>query len=148
MEIRGQIEQADALTLALTVNSARKQREAVAAIKALGGGIAYEHEYYSPRQEPPGPEWLRELVGEEYFFTIIIVLLHSTTVTDEGLEHLQGLTSLQHLNLNSTKVTDEGLEHLKGLTNLEYLSLYDTKVTDEGENKLQKALPNCEIIGP
>ena len=109
--------------LALTVNAARKQREAVAAIEALGGRVFYEYEWSFPSPEPSGPKWLRELVGEEYFFTIIDVDLRSTKVTDAGLEHLKGLKSLVQLDLNSTKVTDEGVE------------------------KLQKALPNCEIYG-
>jgi hypothetical protein len=37
------------------------------------------------------------------------------------------------------------LEHLKGLTKLKWLSVCDTNVTDEGVEKLQKALPDCEI---
>ena len=57
-----------AVRLALTANAARKQRAAVAAIEALGGSVRYEHEQNSPSLEPlPGPKWLRELVGEEYF---------------------------------------------------------------------------------
>ena len=58
--------------------------------------------------------------------------LSDTKVTDAGLEYLKGLTSLQTLYLNDTKVTDTGLEHLKGLTNLQTLGLNDTQVTDEG----------------
>jgi hypothetical protein len=72
--------------------------------------------------------------------------LQDTNVTDAGLEHLKGLTKLQDLWLTRTNVTDEGLEHLTGLTNLRWLNLNETKVTDEGVKKLQKALPNCEII--
>ncbi len=145
-----------AVWLALTVHSARKQREAVAAIEALGGHVVYEHERIrrfpglvqgSPQEPPgPGPEWLRELVGEEYFVTVVGVFLHETQITDSGLEHLKGLTSLQELQLDSTKVTDTGLEHLKSLKSLHYLHLDSTNVTDEGVKKLQKALPNCEIF--
>ena len=84
-------------------------------------------------------------------------------VTDAGLEHLKGLTSLQSLSLQSLslfnsrpvtsdgrkfsfpKVTDAGLEHLKGLSSLKELYLQGTQVTDEGVKKLQEALPNCKI---
>ena len=134
-----------AVWLALLVNAATKQREAVAAIEALGGHVFYEHESNSPA-ELLGPEWLRELVGEEYFVTIIVVGLNSTKVTDAGLEHLKGLTSLQRLYLDRTNVTDAGLEHLKGLTSLQMLYLSGSHVTDEGVKKLQKALPNCQIV--
>jgi hypothetical protein len=52
---------------------------------------------------------------------------------------------LSVLNLNRTKVTDDGLEHLKGMTSLRRLLLQRTKVTDAGVRKLQQALPNCKI---
>jgi len=53
------------------------------------------------------------------------------------LEHLKGLTNLQHLRLSRTDVTDAGLEHLKALTNLEELNLSWTKVTDAGLEHLK-----------
>jgi hypothetical protein len=42
-------------------------------------------------------------------------------------------------------VTDAGLEHLKGLTSLKYLFLMNTQVTDAGMEDLQAALPKCKI---
>ena len=71
--------------------------------------------------------------------------LYNTQVTDAGLEHLKGLTSLDRLYLNNTQVTDAGLEHLKGLSSLRGLDLDNTQVTAEGRASLRKALPNCEI---
>ena len=66
--------------------------------------------------------------------------------TDAGLESIQGLTSLERLDLGfCLGVTDAGLENLKGLTNLRYLDLSFTDTTDEGAVTLQAALPNCEI---
>ena len=35
--------------------------------------------------------------------------------------------TLTRLHLEKTQVTDAGLAHLKGLTSLEYLNLYDTR---------------------
>jgi hypothetical protein len=72
--------------------------------------------------------------------------LTETQVTDAGLVHLKGLTRLQRLYLVGTLVTNAGLIHLKGLTQLESLDLRRTNVTDAGVKKLQRALPNCEII--
>ena len=52
-------------------NRAHAQRQAVAAIKAAGGGIIYDFQYPNdgkPRpKEPPGPRWLRSMLGDEYF---------------------------------------------------------------------------------
>jgi len=58
--------------------------------------------------------------------------LNGTRVTDAGLEHVKGLTNLQWLCLTRTKVTDAGLVHLEGLTNLQWLELNNTKITDVG----------------
>lgn len=77
--------------------------------------------------------------------SVAIVNLEHTQITDAGLEHLKGLTSLQELHLCFTQVTDASLEHLKGLTDLEWLEMYDTQVTDAGVNELKKAVPRCTI---
>ena len=53
-------------------------------------------------------------------------------VTDRGLEHLAGLTSLTQLALDDTEITDAGLGQSAGLTELEYLGLEGTHVTDAG----------------
>ena len=58
---------------------------------------------------------------------------------------MEGLTSLQNLNLGGTNVTDAGLAHLKGLTDLQNLHLGNTKVTDAGVKELQQALPKAKI---
>lgn len=76
-----------AVWLGVIVNRAREQREAVEAIEAAGGwiGFDWETEYsHSERDEivfsidsrnPPGPDWLRRLVGEEFFQDAEIVVL-------------------------------------------------------------------------
>ncbi|MSR77457.1 MAG: hypothetical protein EXS63_04440 [Candidatus Omnitrophica bacterium] len=53
-----------------------------------------------------------------------------TQVSNAGLEHLKGLTNLTKLWLSGTKVSNAGLEHLKGLTNLRWLNFYEAKVSD------------------
>ena len=40
-------------------------------------------------------------------------LLGNTGITDTGLEHLENISSLRHLNLQSTSVTQEGVEVFK-----------------------------------
>lgn len=69
-------------------------------------------------------------------------------ITDAGLAHLKGLTSLETLHLENTQVGDEGLAHLKGLTKLQKLNLRGTRVSNAGLTELKQALPNCSISGP
>ncbi len=70
-----------------------------------------------------------------------------TEVTDAGLAHVEGLKQLQHLYLGNTPVTGAGLvEHLKGLGGLQSLDIIGTNVTPEGLEKLQEALPKCQIM--
>lgn len=71
--------------------------------------------------------------------------LENTKITDAGLTHLKGLSNLEYLNLYGTGVTDSGLSELEGLKNLRAVYLWQTKVTPAGAEKLQKALPQCQV---
>jgi hypothetical protein len=117
--------------------------------------------------EPPEPAWLRGLVGDDFFASVVSVYykprefakvepigglselrmlcLDSTGVADADLRCVAKCTQLQTLYLDKTRVTDAGLEHLNVLTQLQRLYLHDTEVTDAGVAKLQQALPHCEI---
>ena len=66
-----------------------------------------------------------------------LLFLNNTQVSDVGLAHLKGLTSLQRLYLNYTKVSDAGLEHLKGLSSLQELFLSGTQISDAGLAQLR-----------
>src|SRR5262245_28757129 len=59
-------------------------------------------------------------------------------VTDAGVEHLAGLTTLHSLSLGNTKVSDAGLKDLSGLSGLEELYLADDKLTNAGLAHLSK----------
>lgn len=71
-------------------------------------------------------------------------------ITDGGLAHLKGLSSLYGLYLNdcndclamtdyrcAAKVTDAGLVHLKELTGLQELRIFDANITDAGLENLR-----------
>ena len=145
-------------TIGVQIKKARDRRQAVAAIRELGGAIAFQHQL--DRTEPPGPEWFRQvafvqlhgprvndasLAAIKPFTELKSLTLVATKITDDGLVHLKGLTNLQLLDLRSTKITDDGLNHMKGLTNLSWIDLRGTQVTTYGVKKLQQALPNCDI---
>ncbi len=152
---------------AVKLEKARRQREAVEALKGVGCQLCYGRGY-----TPSVVRWMPTVLsgGSVYVPTILFggdseltdaglrnihefreparitrIYLDRTDVTDAGLENLKGLTNLKGLSLDSTQVTDTGLKHLKGLSHLEELSVLNTQVTPEGVKKLQQALPNCEI---
>ena len=141
------------------IEQKRNEREAVEAISKLGGEVMYDS-----GAAPPGPNWLRRLLGEHFFSKVDQVTLHHVTdeeltcldelpdlvsvdlegasITDVGLSHLRGLTRLENLDLRGTKVTDAGMANLLSLSNLRYLKLQGTSVTDEGRQPLY-ALKHC-----
>jgi len=168
--------------LAVEMRKAWEQGHAVAAITnlkesehapmMLTGQVNYDYEFDAPGGSllrPPGPAWLRSLLGVDFFAQVDCVILTGdqvtnaelehlkalnrlrivwitdAAVTEAGLGHLAGLPQLRALVLNETAVTDSWLEHLAGLSQLDELDLIDTKVTDAGVAKLQQALPNCTI---
>src|SRR3954454_17549939 len=61
------------------VNKARRQREAVAAVKKYGGWVHYDWEMVNGKvakgTQPHAPKWLRRLFGDEYFQEIAYVSL-------------------------------------------------------------------------
>jgi hypothetical protein len=68
-----------------------------------------------------------------------------TQITDDGLQHLAVLNTLEILGLSDTQITDDGLMCLSQLTDLKVLAIGGTLVTEQGVERLQRALPNCDI---
>jgi len=123
-----------------------------AAIEALGdrAWVVYDYQLdadglHIEGAEPPGPAWLRNLLGDD-FFADAEVVWSSTDFDDDDLAHLAGLARLRRLQLARSRVTDEGLAHLKSLPELENLSLSSTRITDAGLVHL-KQLPKLEALG-
>jgi len=149
--------------LGIKVREARQQQADVAAIAKVGY-VQYDYQFDSqgnemPDAKPPGPAWLHELLGDDFFcrvYRVVINLPYAsdadrdhvdglTMLTDADLEHLAGFTRLKQLFLDGTHVTDAELNHLEGLTQLEVLRLSDTQVTDAGLEHL-KVLPQLEWL--
>lgn len=161
-------------SLGWVVHSARVQRDAVAAIRELGGTVTYDWERKDGRSVPNGrpwaPRWLLDRVGIDYFGHVTQVRvvathelsdadlihishlsqleeldLHRSPITDARLSYLEGLADLQSLTLFHTDVGDRGLVHLRRLNRLRTLSVENTKVTNTGAEGLQRMLPNLKI---
>jgi len=71
--------------------------------------------------------------------------LSGSRVTSEGLQHLTGLAKLYMLHLDGTQVGDDGLKHLSRLRSLGVLSLDKTRVTDAGLLQLAR-MPQLERL--
>jgi hypothetical protein len=91
---------------------------------------------------PITDEGLTQLLALKELETIT---LSGTKITDAGLAHLAKLPNLKRIWVRNTAVTDAGLEHLAKLPKMEVIGLSGTAITDAGYQKLEAALPNCEI---
>jgi hypothetical protein len=115
--------------LAVKMQQVRRQREAVAAIEKLSGYVGWS--------EPSGPAWLQSPLGDDFFRSVVRVVLAGTPVTDADLEYLKGMNQLQMLDISYNQVTDAGVEHLEGLNQLQELRLCNANVTDAGIEHLK-----------
>ncbi len=157
--------------LAVKVNRANSQKAAFNSLRRFPGIISYDYQCTQSQIEPPGPAWLRDMVGVDYFADIqrvcldggkdlketemaqIGTLTHLKSlrisgpgVTDSGIAHLKNLRQLEDLALVGKGVTDAGLAHLENLSNLRRLVLSKTQVTRAGVEELRRKLPDCEIV--
>jgi hypothetical protein len=133
----------------------RQEREAVDAIRGIGGTVEYDY----TGAEPPGPAWLRRLLGDNFFSEVIGVQLPgdyslrlgfdgfgpSHGATDADLKCLSKLPNLRSLGLRATNITDDGLKELIGLTHLERLDLQHTDTGDAGLARL-KTLTELQVV--
>jgi hypothetical protein len=67
-------------------------------------------------------------------------------LTDAGVAHLMGLTSLTGLSLDNTRITDACVGQLAALARCRTLHVAGTGLTAAGIAALQASLPGCQII--
>ncbi len=76
---------------------------------------------------------------------LVDLSLGCPTLTDLYAKNLAELKQLKRLSLAGSSISDAAIQHLEGLTNLEMLDLSRTKITQAGVERLRKALPACTI---
>jgi hypothetical protein len=130
--------------LAVAMREPKQEREAAKAIEKVGGRISWGQRYSQFLPAGPNgelqmqePEWLRNLLGDDFFCGVFEVNFENIPVTDADLAHLEGMSQLDELSLNNTEVTDVGLKHLQGLCHLTALGLDNTRITDTGLQRLR-----------
>lgn len=165
-----------AVGLGWKVNKAREQREAAEAIKKHGGSLSYDWSGPPTKgksgRTPPGPEWLRRALGDEYFQDIVYVNLSyarpqlqdvtrhlgslgalvridlptdGSQATDATCADLSACRGLEILTLSGKAVTDAGVERLTNLASLRVLRVSDASLGDASP-KILKALPALEDL--
>ena len=117
--------------LSVTMREAERQRTAVTAFAKLNRLAVWSDD------APTQPDWLRKLLGANFFDSIALLRLERTAVTDAELGCVTGFSRLQRLCLDFTQVTDAGLKHLKGLSQLQQLWLTNAQVTDGGLEQIR-----------
>ena len=150
-------------------NRMRRAERQRAAVKALGeryGTVLYDFQVdeegvENPSAQLPQPEWLRNLLGDDFFRNVVIVHLNRSwdvsqpmkelawlpalrelyfdqiKLTDDQLACLEDMSGLRVLFLDRTPLSDAGMVHLKGLSRMRHLDLTDTQITDTGLENLR-----------
>ena len=166
---------ASGIWMGLQVHRAKRTRQALAELNRLEAHVFFEHEWdmsaydipsFKKASVAPGPQWLRRLVGDEYFLKVSgatvtratdeLQFLNSlpglealsivkSAITDKALERLESQSRLRYLWLDDTAVSDAGLPHLQNLKSLRFLYLRNTKVTSRGVKQLKQFLPDTRI---
>ena len=84
---------------------AERQRAVIEEFENLGGVVWYDYQFDSAdipnaeAAEPPGPPWLRRLLGNDFFTNVTKLDLMQTEIGDVALSDLETLTDLQSLSL-------------------------------------------------
>jgi hypothetical protein len=101
--------------------------------------VNLEELYMPPRMSSRDPHALADDVLQALtgLKKLRILMLTDWQVSDAGIAHLAGLTSLESLRLaGNNSISDRGLASLRRLTNLKSLSLSETQLTDAGMRSL------------
>ena len=133
--------------LGVKVNQARRQKDAVAALRGLGATVYYEHQRHAGRFNTfdaekvlDVPGWLRELAGDDFFQSVVCVQFSRSArpVTNDDLAHLAALPRLESLNFLDVAgaVTDAGLANLPRPDRLVCLIAQGTLIGDETLKRL------------
>ena len=132
---------------------ARRTEKQLGFLGLFGGTERFSVDFRGPQvDEAALARFVRRHGDQVTWFALV-----NTSVTDDGLPHLEGMTHLRHLVLGNanwrdrvrqqppTRFTDAGLLHLRGLTSLQSLNLEGLPVTDAGLDAL-KDLPGLGAL--
>lgn len=86
---------------------------------AVTFGVSYRHDV-----EPPGPKWLRRIIGNKYFVTPVSLRVSNAAVIAEGAwPRIGDLRHLQRLMVSDLRLTNRELASLRRLPSLRLLTV-------------------------
>ena len=108
---------------------AHKQKEAISRLEQLRADIFFDHHvhtggYFDPRLPTPGPQWARDLLGDDYFRTPSYIRLKHVYLTEADVAALASLVELKRLDISFCNFSNVRVEPLARLQNLKYLWLH------------------------
>lgn len=146
------------------VHTAKRQKQAVAAVSDYGGWVYYDYQFdegaiqATPSNESPWPAWVVETFGVDMLHNVAEVnlvynddggrRLETQNKHDRIIPHLESFPNLRRLFLHSTQVTDKTMPHIARLKKLEVFFVWDARgLSDEGIRYLAglKRLENIHI---
>ena len=123
--------------LGVVCNRANRQRQAVEAITKAGGEVLYDYQtgedgLPANRDAPqPGPKWLRDLIGIDYFATAAGVSINvQTGASDKMFEAVEQLPHLKRIDLVGITFPGATIGCLRNATQLHGLAIYNCEMAD------------------
>lgn len=138
-----------AILAGFQVQLLQNQRAVLAEIAKLDAQVVYDHEARG-QTSPPGPRWLRQVLGDDFFDDVAGISIAREGVTDETVAAIATLPHLKSLLLNSDGISDLGLARITRLTELGELGFRSSSVTDAGLAQIAecRGLTTLRIIAP
>ncbi len=149
-----------ALLMGFTVSKVRRQEQTVAFLEKNGGQFAYDFQvissspatgrfiYYDSAKPMPGPDWLRDWMGEHYFISPIRLGIHRGKVSTQVVERLADLPSLESLYFRQSDLTEESLR--SSLRQLQYLTIESSIHVEENkvvqDYSFLNRFPNLRVL--
>lgn len=138
-----------AVFLGFPYTRAKRQERAVAAIEKAGGRVTYDwqlatHGLVAQQPQPPGPAWLRKLIGPHYFDTVVGVDISHTLVhgSPEKFEPfrapLQQLPRLKRLQVFWQQLDDADYAAIGLLRGLKELTLVKMELSEAGARQIAR----------
>jgi len=100
---------------------ARLQKEAVESLIGVSCDVYYDYECDAdgntiPDAPPPGPEWLRDLVGIDFLADVVRIECRYFLPDEAGFEHLHRLKKLRWFYLFFTSISGCVVEQIQYMT--------------------------------